>query len=376
MKLAGRRFVIRADASVNMGIGHVMRCLTLADVLRDKGANVAFISQELPGDLCGFVSEKGFEVHRLPAPERADLERYGNGDDGIEDNWKTSTEHAEAVLAREGNPADFLIVDHYASTREWESRLRSYTKRIMVIDDLANRPHDCDLLLDQNLSGDAERSYDSLVPSQCRKLIGPRYAILRREFYEMRKKMRKRDAAVRRILIFFGGSDPTNETEKAVEAIRLLNTPDVQADVVIGSANRHRERIERLCAAIPNTNTYFQVSNMAELIMNADLAIGAGGSTTWERCCLGLPALVTILAENQECLTKAVASRGAIVNMGWAKPLSPTDYKQAISAIGTRRLHDMSQRGLELVDGEGCSRVSGVIGNMIRGRRGQIYGSC
>lgn len=338
------RIAIRADASVDIGTGHVMRCLALADALRSAGAEIVFVCREQEGDLCGLIATREFEVLRLAAG-------------GAQDWQADAAQTVDAVTARWPR-ADWLVVDHYRLDERWERSMRPAAARIMAIDDLADRRHDCELLVDQNLSRDMDKRYKEWVPERTHLLLGPKHALLRAEFAAARAACRHREGALRRILVFFGGSDAGNETAKALEGIRLFGRPDIAVDVVIGATNPHYEKIAGLCAALPNATLHRQANNMAELMTAADLALGGGGITTWERCCLGLPALITILADNQRELTHAVTDYGAAVNLGRAEELTVVDYRQALEAITPSRLARMAQRGAELVDGEGCARVA------------------
>jgi len=308
----------RTDASVEMGTGHIMRCLTLAGELREKGVKVSFICRLLPGNLCNFIENKNYRVYRLPF-EQSPLRHYMNTRHAqwLGVAWETDAEQTKEILEKEEENIDWLVVDHYALDSRWESQIRPYVNRIMVIDDLADRPHNCDLLLDQNLYANMDTRYDGLVPNHCQKLLGPKNALLRPEFREARKKLRQRDGIVKRILIFFGGSDPTNETAKALRAIQLINRPNINVDVVVGGANPHKETIERLCSFMTNTNFYYQVDNMAELMANSDLMIGAGGTTTWERFFLGLPSITIIIAHNQAETIKTLGKASLTWNLGW-----------------------------------------------------------
>jgi UDP-2,4-diacetamido-2,4,6-trideoxy-beta-L-altropyranose hydrolase len=297
--------VIRADASAQLGTGHVMRCLTLAHALKQDGASVAFVSREIPAALERLVLEK-FPLHRL--------ETAG----GMEGSVASEEDALETVqfLNDRGKP-DWVVVDNYSIGLDWERQVRPHVKRIMVIDDLANRAHDCDVLLDQNLSPNFETRYDALVPGHARKLLGPKYALLRPEFYEARGRLRARDGQIRSILISFGGSDPSNETAKALQAMLLLGASSIKLEVVIGGSNPQAEAVSKLCSKLAHAHLSHDVSNMAELMAKADLAIGAPGTTTWERCLLGLPAIAMILAPNQQLVGEGVSSAGAIVNLGW-----------------------------------------------------------
>lgn len=269
-------------------------------------------------------------------------------------DWKIDAKNAFEVLA--GMPKlSWLIVDHYALDTRWEQQMRPFTDNIMIIDDLADRPHDCDLLLDQNHYEGMERRYDGLVPDHCEKLLGPRYALLRPEFASARETLRHRDGRVRRIFVFFGGSDLSDETAKALEAIRLLNRTEIAVDVVVGASNPQGDRIREICQGMPNTDFHLQVENMAELMAAADLAIGAGGTTTWERCCLGLPSIVLVLADNQREVAEAMSAAGAIRNVGWHADVTSTGLAEVLrmALASPDDLNAMSERSFAIMGGRG-----------------------
>ncbi|MBW2737276.1 MAG: UDP-2,4-diacetamido-2,4,6-trideoxy-beta-L-altropyranose hydrolase [Deltaproteobacteria bacterium] len=232
-----------------------------------------------------------------------------------------------------------------------------------VIDDLADRPHDCDLLLDQNFYENLESRYDGLAPSGCKKLLGPKYALLRPEFREERKNLRKRDGYVKRIMIFFGGSDPTNETTKALEAVRMLNRPDIAVDVVVGSANPNKDKINKLCASMANVAYHCQVENMAQLMTAADLFIGGGGSTTWERCCLELPGLIMATAMNQEAITVGCDQAGIGIHINKSKNISPNQIQIEIEKmfLNQTALLTMGKKSANMVDGKGANHVASFL---------------
>ena len=297
--------IIRADASTSIGSGHVIRCLTLAHRLKkEKNAKVVFVMRDLLGNLIGVVEKQGFDVLKLPpGNQKYSLSGYGL--------WLTvpmdvdaqqTIEVLQHYLQEHGcDVADRLIVDSYALDEQWEQVLRPYCREIMVIDDLANRRHDCDILLDQNFYLNKDVRYAGLVPEHCKMLLGPEHALLREEFYEAKKHLRKRDGTIKNILVFYGGSDLTNETEKAIKALVQLHYEgyNFTADIITGLSNSRREKIEKICSKYHFLHYYCQISNMAEFMNKADLMLGAGGSTTWERLYVELPALVTAVAENQ-----------------------------------------------------------------------------
>ena len=339
----GHKIVFRTDASVEIGSGHLMRCLTLADQLRGDGAEVAFICRDLPGGMFDLLDMRGYRNVKLVwAPTGASFQR----DD--------ARETVEGVARMFPDGVDWLVVDQYGLDAEWERLLRPVSRKLMVIDDLANRPHDCDLLLDQNYYRDLDSRYRGLVPEHCVTLLGPEYVLLRPDFTLARQRLRDRDGTVHRILVCFGGSDPTNETEKVMEAVRLLERPDIEVDVVVGLANPKREAIRALCDALPNASFHCQVSNMAELILNADLGVGAGGAAMWERCYLGLPAITVVSAANQERTTEDVSATGAIEYLGWSAKLGPADYAHALGAMigNAKRTRVIGERALSVLPAE------------------------
>ncbi len=312
--------VIRTDASVEVGSGHLMRCLTLADQLRTEGAQVAFVCRDLPGALFELLQNRGYPHAKLPTEELPSQERDAE-----------ETLRVTRKLFPKG--FDWLIVDHYGLDAKWERMLRHDTTRIMVIDDLADRHHDCDLLLDQNYYRNLEQRYQGLVPDACVTLLGPAYVLLRPEFADARQRLKARDGIVRRILVFFGGSDPTNQTKKTLDAVKLLSKRDIAVDVVVGTSNPRQDEIMALCQEMPNAQYHCQVDNMAELISASDLAVGAGGATTWERCMLGLPTLTMVFADNQLQTTVDLEEFGAIVFLGWADELTATELSQSIHRV-------------------------------------------
>jgi UDP-2,4-diacetamido-2,4,6-trideoxy-beta-L-altropyranose hydrolase len=338
--------LFRTDASVAIGGGHVARCLTLAQALRERGARITFVCRELPGNGCGLIESQGYRVCRLPET---------GAFDGLQDARLTA-----GVL--EGKP-DWLIVDHYRIAAGWEGRLRPLVGRIMVIDDLADRPHDCDLLLDQNLTAAPQERYDGLTTAGCRLFLGPRYALLRDEFITARRTLRSRDGRVGRLLLSFGASDPSHETEKALRSLDREIFRDLALDVVVGSANPQRSRIEQICAARHNTTFHCQASTMAQLMACADLAVGAGGATVWERCYLGLPALVVVVAQNQVQPALAAQHAGLLRLLGESADLTEAALSAAIgqALIEPGELEQMAGRCLSFLGERNSSVADGIL---------------
>ena len=357
-----KNVVIRADASVQIGTGHVMRCLTLADELHTRGAEAIFVCREFDGNLCGYIEEKGYIVHRLPGSNVQEHNIKGNLKHAawLGVDWQTDARQVEEIIKDLEFSPDWLVVDHYALDERWEGYLQPYCKKIMVIDDLADRLHDCDLLLDQNFYENLESRYDGLVPALCKKLLGPKYALLRSEFREARKNLRKRDGHVKRIMIFFGGSDPANETTKALEAVRMLKRPNISVDVVVGAFNPHRKVIEQIASDLPNSTCHFKVENMAALMAKADITVGAGGTTVWERCVMELPSLVASVAENQKKTVSDMAKSGYLLFLGRSGAVSVDFLYHALEMAlqSPWLLISFARKTWSLVDGRGVQRVA------------------
>ena len=347
------RVVFRADASVTVGTGHVMRCLTLAEALRKAGAEPAFICREFEGNLVGLIEARGFDVHVLPRLEPPTDPLTWTAAHPQEDAAQTASFLKER--------ADWLVVDHYGLERRWENEMREHAGRLMVIDDLADRAHDCDLLLDQNDLWNPAR-YDALVPAHCRKLLGPAYALLRDEFRTAREAWPREVGETTRIFVFFGGTDPTNETPKALRALRRWGEgKTLDIDVVIGGGNPHRAEVEGLVNATPNALLHVQAGNMAELMARADLSVGAGGSTTWERFCLGLPSLVVTTATNQEAIARALAKDDYHLLLGDHASVDEDVVVRGLEQFTLPQRRLLAHRGAGLVDGRGACRVVGYL---------------
>jgi UDP-2,4-diacetamido-2,4,6-trideoxy-beta-L-altropyranose hydrolase len=350
-----------------------MRCLTLAEELRDSGAEVIFVSRSHLGNLIGLIRGKGFECFELSgAPAAKTIKEQPQDPRSEYASWLSVSQKQDAhdtIKAIGGELPEWLIVDHYGLDEEWERLLRAHAAKIMVIDDLADRTHDCDLLLDQNFFSNGDKRYDELVSPACTKLLGPKYALLRKEFSEARKDLRERTGEVKRVLVFLGGADPDNITGLAIEALSDSELLHLQVDVVIGVQNPHRENIEKLVYSRPQTTLHIQASNMAELMCEADLAIGAGGSTTWERLYLGLPSIVIPIANNQILPTKDLYDFGIIMSLGERCKLSVSSINEMlIEALeNPRDLIEMSKKGIKMISCDGLKDLTELLAGRLNG---------
>jgi UDP-2,4-diacetamido-2,4,6-trideoxy-beta-L-altropyranose hydrolase len=358
---AVQRIVVRVDASTEMGMGHLMRCLSLArDLADDHGANVFFLLRSHAAHLTGLIEGEGHSVRLLPDPDRrpdapADGTDYAHW---LPTTWQKDAEQTLEAIDRIG-AVDWLIVDHYALDARWERMQRKRVSRILAIDDLADRDHDCDILLDQNLVLEMHGRYSGRLPATCKALLGPSYALLRPEFAKHRKSLGERTGEVGRMLVCFGGSDPDNATAKALAAIKGLSERPLALDVAIGLTNPNAVSIAGLCREIPEATLYRGADNVAELMKCADLAIGAGGVMSWERCCLGLPTIAVDIAANQIGALTALAEAGALVYLGKAASVTGEQLASSIRSLlgDAPRTRKMGETALALVDGHGTSRV-------------------
>jgi UDP-2,4-diacetamido-2,4,6-trideoxy-beta-L-altropyranose hydrolase len=320
----------RVDASLQIGAGHVMRCLTLADALKTRGARCRFISRAHPGHLIELILERGYEVNSLPTSVRqaqeaieivAKLENSPQGEPThatwLGSTWQADAEETAAILST--CQPDWLVLDHYALDLRWEAALVPHYRKLLVIDDLADRSHCCDMLLDQNLGRQAQ-DYAALVDARCQLLVGPQYALLRPEFAALRGySLQRRHAqhSIRRLLISMGGVDQYNATGQVMQALKTCSLPvDCHITVVMGLTAPWLQNVQELAAQMPwTTEVLVNVKDMAQLMASSDLAIGAAGSTSWERCCLGVPTLMVVLAENQCGIASALSNAGAALAM-------------------------------------------------------------
>lgn len=352
------RLAFRTDATDQIGTGHLMRCLTLADAVQADGARSRFLCRNLPPHLAARVTARGHELVPLPAGPTGLL------DDGPHACWLGTSQAADArrtAAALDDGEWDWVVADHYALDARWESALRGCARRILAIDDLADRAHDCDVLLDQNVYPDMETRYAGKVPAHCHVLLGPRYALLRDEFHRMRARTAPRNGAVGRLLVSFGGVDAANYTGAALAAIAAARAR-LAVDVVIGMGHAHRNAIETACER-HGFGCHVETSCMAELMAGADLAIGAGGTTLWERCCLGLPALALSAAANQTAMLDEAAARGLVYAPAGAAANRAPWFALHLTALldNPRLLQMMSRNAMQAVDGQGARRVARAL---------------
>lgn len=351
------RVLIRADASPTIGSGHIARCLTLARVLRGQGSHVAFACRQLPGHRLQALSAEGFATFALP-------ERYPDEDpqQAIESMlpWQADIDALGLLLDGEAE-YDWIIVDHYGLDHHWQTAARRWAHRIAAVDDLATRRYSVDLLLNQNLSGLSE-NYAPLLPPGCRILLGPRYAMLREEFNCPAIEI---NAKARRVLVNFGGFDAAMQTHHAMLALADFN--ELQVDFVAGADNPAWAQMRALAETRPNWRLHSFVSDFYQRMSEADLFIGAGGGTSWERAALGLPTICIAVSNNQQVNGEVMAAAGAHVFMGAREQVSVEQLRDAVGfVVGNHFLRQsLAERSRQLVDGRGAERVAAALAGAV-----------
>lgn len=365
------RVAFRTDASIEIGTGHVMRCLTLAATLRERGATCVFLCRPHDGHLLDIIAGEGHSTFAMPCTEAVGAsvaDTPAGGDPAhaawLGAEWPDDAQHSLQALADHtgGTAVDWLIVDHYALDARWEAALRPACARLMVIDDLADRPHDCDLLLDQSL-GRTPDEYRELLPPGATVLVGPQFALLRPEFARLRDASLARRAArpaLRRLLVTMGGVDKDNATGHILDALAACALPsDVKITVVMGPHAPWLEQVRNQAAQMRfATEVLVGVRDMARIMAESDLAIGAAGMTAIERCALGLPTVIVAQACNQVAQAEKLANFGAVlVYDPSAGETGKTLATLLRKARQTETCATMSAAAAKVTDGDGLRRL-------------------
>lgn len=358
----------RTDLSLKIGTGHAIRCLALSKSLQKKGIETRFIFRDYLDGTRPQI-EKLFRKPLFIESEAKEKRGIINN----EYRWNNKTLKQDAIATRrllQNKDIDWLIVDHYSINREWEKVVKKEVKNILVIDDLGDRDHLCDVLLDSNSNPLAHSIYKKRVNKSTDLLLGNKYALLDPNFSKARSNLRKKNFKKPNILIFFGGIDLNEYTLQAVEAVNMLDMNISSVDVVVGGSYANKKALRLLCKKY-EFRLHIQTKKMYELMANADISIGSGGSATWERCCVGLPSIVFAAAENQKDIIYHASRKGLIFSPSNKESFNFFIRKHLISFIANEPLLEfMSNNCLEAVDGKGCNRVANLlIGKSLRVRK-------
>lgn len=355
------KIAFRTDASIRIGTGHVMRCLTLADALLERGAECTFICRLHDGHLIHLIEARGHKSIGLePISVDAVVSNPSSCDSLLSIDWKKDVDQTIHVLGE--SVYDWIIVDHYALDDKWETAIRKNTKHIFVIDDLANRKHNCDMLLDQNL-GREKSDYDMLLEKKTDMVfIGPEYALIRGEFAQYREySLRRRiNPSLRNILITMGGVDENNFTSEILNVLLKCDLPaGMVIDVVLGSNSPWLSSVNEYAELIPcQTRVHVGVTNMAQMMSQSDLCIGAAGVTAWERCVLGLPSIILVVADNQSSGAKALNDHGAAILINSVEHLQREVIYLLNSVDSNDKLKKLCNASKALCFGDGVHRIA------------------
>lgn len=336
----------RVDARQQAGAGHLMRCAALAEVLRNRGCRVNFIVERGSEVLLGLLMAKN-----LPFCEVQEV-----------DNWKQDAANT-INLIKDWN-SDWAVLDHYCLGIEWQRAVRAHARRgLFLIDDMASTSHCCDMVLNQNFFGDQRDIYDSLVPKRCVQLVGPRYALLRGEFAENRKPVKCVPRKPKRVFVCFGGVDDCGVTAAVTESLVRYSKAPLEIDVVLGMSGPQAHRIKELNHVRGNIRLHIGVDRMASLMVKADFAIGAGGISTWERMCVGLPSAAFSLAPNQAVGIRRLDKAGLIKSLGYYDNSERRNIDNVLHPLlsNFEWAGASQRRGQALVDGQGTERVANLL---------------
>lgn len=353
--------VFRTDASVQIGTGHVMRCLNLADALRLKGASCTFICRGHTGHLIDLIRQRGHHAVLLTAcdtPQATPCNHTLTHAAWLGTHWVNDAQDTQNAIGPQC--VDWLVVDHYALDHQWEKAIRPHCKNLMVIDDLADRAHDCDLLLDQNL-GRTTEDYRQLMPSAATALIGPQFALLRPEFSALREESlaRRTSPQLKHLLITLGGVDKDNTTGKVLRSLRTCALPlDLHISVVMGRQAPSLKQVQAEAETMPRpTQVLIGIQHMARLMTDSDLVISAVGGTAWEICSLGLPSLIMTTAENQCEGALALKACGASIHVQNPSDLGSVIENPSLSGSQPVWLQHLSTAAKNITNGRGTDWV-------------------
>lgn len=353
-----RKIVFRVDASIQIGSGHLMRCLTLANEGLTRGWKSFFVMRDADLEIQQKISSFGHEFRLLRA---ADDERLNNDIDLMHSHWLSVSQRTDAAETLEivlKVCPDWIIVDHYAIDAAWHTIVKEKCDGIMVIDDLADRKLDCDILLNQNL-GFSVHDYSNKIVGDCELLLGADFALLRPEFREWRQRSLKRRSSkkLNRVLISMGGVDANNHSLTILKELAAsVHAKQCEFTIVLGSLYPFHEEIDEFIDASElSVSKITDANNMAEIMSFSDICIGAAGSSTLERCCLGLPNLMVSIAKNQDRIACDLQERGVAILT--ASGTIARDFDTCFEAKAAEFLVEMSAKSSAFCDGEGAKRV-------------------
>lgn len=341
------KIYFRCDSSSDIGSGHVIRCLTLANFLKKKGLFTTFICKETEGNLFDVILKHNHNLVVLSNSNKKNI-------------WEDDAQEIIDKIKDFNSSKDWMVVDHYFLNKDWETRISSKLYKLFIIDDLCDRPHYGNILLNQNYLPGIRSKYKKILSSKTKILLGPKYALLSPEYKATRKLIKiNKKKKLQRVIIFFGATDHKEQTIKCLSILSKLNLKLLKIDIVIGLANKKKKLIEEITDKIDNATLHVQIPSLCNLMKNADLYLGSGGTTTWERCCLGLPSIVISTSGNQVRQNEYLFKKGVIKYLGKAESVSEENIRTALLMFAEG--YDstkMSKKALKITNGNGAELVS------------------
>lgn len=347
---------IRVDSSFVIGSGHVIRCLILAEELKELGANIIFVCRDHQGNLISFIKEQNYTVYVLP---------MSNKNNALTDykEWVGAPTLIDAKETIEGvlslfDTIDVLIVDHYGIDCFWEREIRTYTKNITVIDDFANRSHNCDLIIDPVVESNLGCTRHPNLPDQCIRLFGPKYAFIGKSLHKWRH-LKKIKTDRKTILLYLGRLDNFQVTRLVVQAFKNVATPHIQMKVIIPDINEQFASLKETVQESPNITLNSYTKNLPEFLARASLVVGGCGITSFERIFLRTPSLGIIMADNQKLLAHQLQKHKVTNVIGTCSDIKITDLEFLLSKFCAGELELPTDATLKnFIDGKGAERVA------------------
>lgn len=355
--------VFRVDSTKEIGSGHLYRCLILANSLTESGFNCIFIINKRNDKISELIKFNRHQLKYLSIKDKLPIsEKINSHKQWLKHSWKEDAEATINIL--EKNFVSLVVVDHYSLDYRWERKIKKHTRKIMVIDDLDNRKHECDILLDHNYRSENNAYKKNIINNLCLKLLGLKYLIINKEYVNYKKKVTREN--IKKILIFFGGSDSEKLTELIVGKLIKLDKNKYNVSIVIGINNDRKKSIEKLIKNLNNFKCYESQMNLASMLEKNDLVIGALGMNLWERLCIGTPSVVISKGIDQKIFGKKLASKKCIHLIGHYNEVSEKKIELRLKKFLQMKItQSMTSRLQNMVDGCGTERVANELKKII-----------
>lgn len=355
------KIAFRVDSGTHIGTGHLMRCLTLAKKFHKKSHEVIFVSRDHEGSISNKISST-FGCTILPLDNKKKVSYNDNNYQswlGVSIDQEISD--SNAFFKSFSSKFDYIVIDHYGLDSIYEKEMAKHCSKIVVIDDLMNRYHFADYIIDQNLSAEQNRYEKLNTKLSCKYLMGPQYALLKDDFKKFRPIAFVEKKSINNILVFFGGMDISGECKKVVDAF-LLNDYPFNIHIILGQGHSDYSHISSAAAINSKIKLYHFIDNMAEFMSKMDVAFGACGATSWERATLALPALTVVSADNQKLVSEALYINEMAIEVGSTTNTSVATWSNVFDhKLDLNHLNIVAKKSFDLVDAQGTERILEIL---------------